>query len=75
MANEDKDLLTNAARAIGSALGKVSTTLHLAESTPVAVTPLKKPATKKAITKKPAQKKAVKKAPVRTKKSVKRTKT
>ena len=75
MAHEDKDLLTNAARAIGSALGKVSTTLHLAESEPVAAAPPEKSATKQAITKKPVQKKAPKKTAARTKKSVKRTKT
>ncbi len=73
MTNDDADLLTSAARAIGSALGKVSTTLHLAEAKPVVVAPPKKSAAKKA-TKKPAQKKATKKAAAPAKKAVKRTK-
>ena len=66
-------MLTGAARAIGSAIGKVSGTLHLAESKPVAAAQRKKSAAKKA-TKKPALKKAAKKAPAPAKKSAKRTK-
>ena len=72
MANEDDDLLTSAARAIGSALGKVSSTLHLAESKPAAPAPRKSAA--KSAKKKPARKTVTKKSLAPAKKSAKRTK-
>ncbi len=71
--SQDKGLLTNAARAIGSAIGKVSSTLHIAEAQPIAPAARKKAAAKKA-RKTPAPKKATKKALAPAKKAAKRSK-
>jgi len=64
MQNDD-DLLTSAAKAIGTAIAKVNTTLHIAEPPPSA--PAKKPAVKKKSTQKKAaaKKPAAKKPPAK----------
>ncbi len=69
----NEDLLTSAARAIGSAIGKVSSTLHIAEPQPITAAVRKKAAAKKAKKTAPP-KKATKKALAPAKKAAKRNK-
>lgn len=57
---KDDDLLTSAAKAIGSAIGKVSSTLHIADQpAPVKPAAKKRSQPKKTVAKKSAAKKTV----------------